>query len=176
MSGSEFRSIGVYRELSETGLIALIQRANVCRDLSRPIAGMPFNLTANLTAKNVALGSRRKFTVRSICELTVSLECEVQQPRGFPSDQRVGSADGKFPRSELIGGTGASRFAAPLRANRATERKGRGRNDFPVVDLGNYIINGNALQASIQPQTPSAMASLGDRSCPSRTEPTTTGY
>jgi hypothetical protein len=54
--------------------------------------------------KNVALSSRRKFAVRSIFELTVNLECEVQHPCGFPGDRRIGRADGKFPRSQAIGG------------------------------------------------------------------------
>jgi hypothetical protein len=67
---------------------------------------------------------------------------------------------------------GASHIVAPRRARKP---KGWGRNDLPVVDLWNYIVNGNALRASIQPQTPSAMASIGDRSCPSRTEATATG-
>ena len=42
------RSIEVYRGLSKSRPNALIRRANVCLDLSRSIAGMPFNLTANL--------------------------------------------------------------------------------------------------------------------------------
>lgn len=91
--------------------------------------------------KNVAQSSRRKSTVRSIFELTVNLECEVQHPCGFPGDRRIGRADGKFPRSQAIRHSGASRFVAPRRAR---QWKGRGRDDLPVVDLWKYIINGNA--------------------------------
>lgn len=100
----------------------MIRGANVCRDLSLSITGMLFNLTVNLTAKKAALSSRREFTVRSICELTVNLECEFQQPRGFSSDQRVGSADGKFPCSELIVRT--VRHTSWLRAEQGNPRAG----------------------------------------------------
>jgi hypothetical protein len=89
--------------------------------------------------KDVALSSRRKFTVRSNFDLAVNLEREVQHPCGFPGDRRVGSGDGKFPRSQAIGRTGASRFVAPRRAR---EWKGRGRDNLPFVDAWNYIING----------------------------------
>jgi hypothetical protein len=58
----------------------------------------------------------------------------------------------------------------------ARERKGSGRDTLPVVDLWNYISNGGALPASIQPWRPSEIAGLGDRSFPSRAEPTATGY
>ena len=122
--------------------------------------------------KNVALSSRRKFTVRSIFGLTVNLECEVQHPCGFPGDRRIGRADGKFPRSQAIGRTGASRFVAPRRAR---EWKGRGRDNLPVVDLWNYIINGSLADRRSTRGT-ATTADLGDLSFPSRTEPTATGY
>ena len=55
--------------------------------------------------KDVALSSRRRFTVRAILGLTVNLECEVQHPCGFPGNRRFGRADGKSARSQAIAHT-----------------------------------------------------------------------
>jgi hypothetical protein len=110
--------------------------------------------------RNVALCSQRKIAVRSIFELTVNFECDVQHPCGFLGDRRVGRADGKFPRSQAIARTGASRFVCGSAPSNGM--KGRGRDNLPVVDLCNYIINRNALRASIQPWRRSEMAGLGD--------------
>jgi len=66
--------------------------------------------------KNVALSSRRRFTVRSISEMTVNLECEVQHPCGFPGDQEIGRADGNScARRRCRAPVRASRFVAPRR-------------------------------------------------------------
>jgi hypothetical protein len=92
--------------------------------------------------RNVALCSQRKIAVRSIFELTVNFECDVQHPCGFLGDRRVGRADGKFPRSQAIARTGASRFVCGSAPSNGM--KGRGRDNLPVVDLCNYIINRNA--------------------------------
>ena len=110
-----FRPIGVYRGLSKSRPSALIQRANVCRDLSRSIAGDVLQSDGKSDGKNVALSCRRKFTVRSIFELTVNLECEVQHPCGFPGNRRIRRADGKCARSQAIARTRcvAFRGAAP---------------------------------------------------------------
>lgn len=113
--------------------------------------------------KNVALGSRRKFTVRAISELTVNLECEVQHPCGFSGDRRNGRADGKFLRSQAIRRTGGPRFVIRC----ARQWKGRGWDSLPLVDLWKYIINGGL---------PEPRATRGDRSVQPRTEPTATGY
>ena len=90
--------------------------------------------------KNVALSSRRKFTVRSIFGLTANFECEIQNSCEFPGDLRIGRADGKFSRPQAIGRTGAPCFVAPRRAR---EWKGGGQASSPVVDLWNYIVNGS---------------------------------
>jgi hypothetical protein len=50
---------------------------------------MPFNLTVDLTAKNFALNSRRKFAVRAIFGLTVDSGRKIQHPCGFPGDRQV---------------------------------------------------------------------------------------
>ena len=72
--------------------------------------------------KSVTLGSRLRFTVRSIFELTVNLECEVEHQCGSSGDRRVGLADAnaRSPRRE---GTRVRR-SSWLRAQQRSERAG----------------------------------------------------
>jgi hypothetical protein len=86
----------------------------------------------------VASNSREKFTVRPIPRLTVSSGRKPSIHAGYRAIAGWSRADGKSLRSQAIRRTGWPRFV--IRCARQCE--GRGRDNLPLVDLWNYIING----------------------------------
>jgi hypothetical protein len=160
--GVGFDLSGVYRELSETGPNALIQLVNVYRDRSRSIAGMPFDLTVDLTVKK---GHRAPGTNLPSGRFRVDGKFRARNPASMRiSGRSAGSAaltvNCGAPRRYVA--PGGRRFVIRC----AGQWKGRGRDNLPLVDLWKYIINCGLSELR---------STRGHRSVQTRTAPTATG-